>query len=500
MIQAPTDPGYQRKAQRWKYAEDVYTGDAFEYYPYPEEVDSNTLNAKLYFPRKEQRESEEAYRERLKLLDPNVDFATGIDSLNGVLFSTDSKAKRTWYTEEGGLGDPEDASSNAYEFANNADGEGTNYNLIVKKAGIKLCIKHTIGVLVEGIPRNAAGEAVGGASVRLIEPEAIVRRLYESGRLVAVRIKEVRTDIKTLDDKGETYDCYVDYTLDGWRRFRYVGQKGSETQQEMDSGTYTYYRTQSQQRSDRILPFFEVELPLERMVGWIWAKKCISLSNLISALDNAYRNTSFAIFVGAMSKEQYVEFLDSLKKGANAFRIDPESQRDHQFLAPPSNHFDSMKEYITQKRKDFFYGMFKDYGDAAREATATQVRLESQSGIEAFLVLLASALDEMENQILWRISQVYLPNSPEQWGIARVKRSTDFSPVDVEAMADQLSERYFTGLATVPASENVLASVLEKIYASDGLSGADEQELRDIAQQYANARAQERDVANAVGL
>lgn len=495
-MNAPTDYDHFKKSARWRYAQDVYTGEAFDYYESDESVNVDSQRARLYFPKKESRESAEAYSERLKLLDPNVDFATGIDSLNGVLFSSESKSSRTWFDENGGLGDPSDMDSISREFMQDADGNGTNYNLIVKRAGIKLCIKHTIGVLVEGIPRSESGDAIGGASVKLIEPESIVRKVLENGRLIAVRIQEERADYQSLDDKAETYTCYIDYTLEGWKRWRYVG----EVKETIDEGTYSYYRTSDQRNSDRILPFFEVTMPIERMVGWIWAKKCISLSNLISALDFAYRNTSFALFVGSMSETQWNGFLQKLAKGANALRLDPESKNKHEFIAPPSDHFDSMKEYIIQKRKDFFYGMFKDYGDVAKEATATQVRLESQSGIEAFLVLLASALDEMENQILWRVSQVYLPNSPNEWGIAHVERSTDFSPVDIEAMAEQLAERYFTGLSTVPANANVLQGVLAKIFKSDGLSQVTEEDLEEIASNYANAKAQERDVDSVAGV
>ena len=484
MSEAQTYPGYTKKAYRWKYSQEVYDGSAFDY----QEGDTN---ADKYFPKKEQRESKEAHEERLSLIDPPLYYATGVDSLVGTMFVADSGNQDTW----GGMGDPAEPDSLAYQFINDANGNGLNWSFIGKQAAIKLAIKHTVFALVEGIPENAEGNPIGGPTAHIIEPESVINKVYDQGRLVACRVKEDRVLSKSLDDIPKSQTCFVDYTLDGWNRW-YYNEKGEKVPfADASAREYTYWRTT--EKRDKILPIFEVSLPLDRPVGYTWAKKCIAIANMESALEFAYRNTSFAVFQPVASEEQWEKIKKDLDKGYNAFRSDPEASRDHTFLAPPSNHFDSYKGYLKEKIKNFFYNMFKDYGDAAKEQTATQARLESQSGIDAFLILLAGQTDEIENGILWRIEQCHFPNSPQNWGTARVERSNDFSPVDVDAVAENLASRYITGMNVVPAPVNIVAQALTSIYEASGFSVPDN--VDEVALKFVNEREQERDMMSQAG-
>ena len=488
MSKVQTYPGYVLKNYRWNYAQEVYDGSAFEF--------ENENNAKNYFPKKEQRENTLAYNERLKMIDPAIYYPTGIDSLVGTMFVSDSGDSQTWEKDGKGLGDPSDPDSLAYQFINDCNGNGLNWGFVGKQGSIKLAMKHTIYALVEGIPEDSEGNAIGGPTAHLIDPESVINKIYEKGRMIACRVKEDRNSATTLDDIPEVKTCYVDYTLEGWNRW-YYGEGGEKIPFEGASGgEYTYWRTKDQK--ERILPIFEVSLPLDRPVGYLWAKKCISIANKESELEFAYRNSSFAIFQPVASDTQWQAIKEDLKKGYNAFPSDPEASRGHAFIAPPSDHFDSYRGYIKEKIKNFFYNMFKDYGDAAKEATATQIRLESQSGIEAFLILLAGQTDELENGILWRVEQCHFPDSPENWGIARVERSNDFSPIDLDLVASNLANRYVSGSASVPANAEIIEQVLTKIYEADGLDVPEN--LTEIAKSFIDKNTQEKGLFDEFGV
>lgn len=497
-------PGYNKLLKKWNYSQDVYDGSAFDYYD-GETVDSNSRDAKTYFPQKTQRESTGAYKERLKLLDPATYYATGVDSLVGTGFSAEGKAERKWTDEEGnGLGDPDKIGTDAYNFTRNADGNGMNWETIPKKAAIKLTMKHTVYCLVEGIKRQldedgneikTKGSAIGGPTVSLLDPECVTNKIYENGKLIACRVKEHRDERTSLDDTSNMVDCYVDYTLSGWKRWK----KDGDNKEELGSGEYAYYSTSEKNKGDLILPIFEVSLPLDRMVGYIWAKKCIAIANFESQLDHAHRNVSFQILKIVSKHDQYEKIIESMKTGMNSIRQEPEASGSHEFLGPNADFFEASGERLKDKIKNFFYNMFKDYGDASKERTATEMRLESQSGIEAFLILLFGAVDELENQALFRVSQILLPEQPQLWGNAYVKRSNDFSPIDESALAESLANRYVTGLVTVPTDVQTLSGVLKKIFDADSIPYKDD-EVTTIAETFLNNKSQERDLLSEMGV
>ena len=493
--------GYELQRAKWRYSQQVYDGSAFEYGEGLNDGSngSEILNsAQYYIPKKEQRESDEQYKERLKLIDPATYFATGADSLVGTVSTSESEDIRTFTDDKGrGLGDPTDPSSLAYQFINDSNGNGLNWEFVPKEAGIKLVIKHNVYVLVEGVSRNSEDEQIGGSKVHIIDPEAVINKLYKNGSLVAVRVKEIRDVRTSMDSKESNVECFIDYELDGWKRWRYDENGGKIPVGDNPEGTYSYWRTR--ERKEKILPIFEVRLPLDRPVGYIWAKKCLAIANLESALDHAYRNTSFAFFSPAMSKTQYDEFKENYKKGFNSARVDPESKQAHSFIAPPSGHFDSMKAYIEQKIKNFFYNMFKDYGDVAKERTAAEIRLESQTGIEAFLVLLAGQLDEMENQVFWRLEQANFPDSPENWGIAKVHRSNDFNSVNVDEVLNNLQARYL-GSRSIPLTKNGWVEFLSKAYLLSDITVPNRDELEVLADSLIAGNTQERSLLEEFGV
>lgn len=487
-------PGYPKKKRQWQYAQDVYDGTAFDYYEDGKTVYFNSIEARKYFPKKTQRESEEAYKERLKLIDPAVYYGTAIDSMIGILSASEAKAQRTFSKDGQGLGDPTDPTSKAWNLLNNVDGNGGSYMSLPKNAGTKLATKLCLYGLVEGVVRNADGEVIGGSTIKILDPDFVTKKIEKNGRLIACRVLEKRDETASLNDVIELTECYTDYTLEGWKRYEVEGNVL------IDEGDYKYYSTSEKNENDLILPIFKIELMLDRPVGYIWAKKCIAIANAESQLDHAHRNVSFQLFKFVGSAEQFEEAIKTLNNGSNIIRQEPDSKNEHDFIAPSSEFFEAAETRIKERIVRFFHGMFKDYGDAAQDKTATEIRLESQTGIESFLTYLATALDEFENNALFRYSQAELPDQPQFWGDARVTRPLDFTPVDVDAIAEKLSNRYVTGMNTVPTDSETMASILAEIFKSDGINAPDQSVLNTLAEQYINSKTQERDLTKELGL
>src|SRR5579859_1234377 len=112
-------PLYDLLADRWQYAIDHYTGDVLD-----------SRKVLTYLPRKQTAEAIDAYRERTALADYTPHFSTVVDSIAGMLFAVESAATRVWGPpgdEEGhfgGLGDPDDPTSEAGRLWDDADGAG----------------------------------------------------------------------------------------------------------------------------------------------------------------------------------------------------------------------------------------------------------------------------------------------------------------------------------------------------------------------------------------
>lgn len=438
-----------------------------------------------YLHRKEQRETTEAYEERKDLSDPVLHFPTAVDGLNGILFAKDEDTDRDW----GELGDPEEPDSTAYSLKRNADGNGTNWNPLMKQVGIRLTVMHKLWGLVEGVKteddeNGNTLRTLEQASVKLINPQSVVNWYPDTGNPRQVLVKEeydTRTSIRdTEGDQDE--EVYVLYELDGWTRFKvveYEDQNGDLQTKEVtiNSGQYEYYADTD--RSMRILPIFPVEIPMPRHVGHLLSKKQEHIYNKKSRRDFAAMNLSFSLLKIVAEKEQYEDVLNNLEKGYNILRQDPDANGEHGFISPDSSYLSDYGDLLEKDKEDFFDAAFKHYGDAA-QVTATEVRLESRSGIEAFLTLLVSSIDEFEEAALWRLMQVY-HSEPSAWGSASIKRSREFQPEDVQEMKQKLTERY-VGEDAIPIDSETKASVIKRILELDNIEAGEDavERIKDV--------------------
>jgi hypothetical protein len=432
-----THPHWNRNYYRWIYSHDQYTGDYAEH-----------DKIKRYLQKKSRSETDEMYDERCKTSDIRLDFATAIDGLNGIMFAKEKDTARSF----GLLGDVDEVGSIAHRLNDNADGEGTNWNAVFKGASIKASIYNEVWCLVEGI-----GAKEEDAKVHIIEPQYVVNYYPSVGKMEKVLVKEVRDARDSLESEPRETDVFIEYSIDGWRRYK----AGAI----IESGTYEYWATG--EKKERILPIFRTKLPMPRDVGYLLARRQNALFNMFSARDNAIRDMAFA-FLGIVADEnQFDDVIEKWKEsGMRVLRTEPGTS-NHYFFSPDAGYLSEFNNILQKSVEDFYINAFKEYGNAASQKTATEVRLESRTGIEAFLALLVGAVDDIENNALWRLEQIYFPDSPNQWGEANAVRSRNFQPEDVQKGIEDMARRYFGG--NIPAPKKALVNVLWQILRKDNI-------------------------------
>ena len=73
-----------------------------------------------------------------------------------------------------------------------------------------------------------------------------------------------------------------------------------------------------------------------------------------------------------------------------------------------------------------------------------------------------SSVDEFENRALFLLEQAYFSESPENWGQAYVKRSTNFQPQDIKEALDNMVTRVFGEREKMPLPVSGMADVVRK--------------------------------------
>ena len=443
-------PEYKQRHDKWQYSWDQYTGEAFSHEDFrlqTLETGKGRRSEHPYLHRKVQAETDEAYIERILTSEPVLLYPTAVDSLNGIGFSKDSETERSW----GAFGDVEEVGSIAYNLWQNADGLGTNWSPFMKKVGIKQTVLHRVWGLVEGMV-----EGKSDPCVKLINPQSVVN-WYPDGNPTEVLVKEkrdLRGSIK--DENGADTDTYILYTLEGWQRY-VDGETGAEL---IEEGEYQYFTDAT--RDTPCLPIFYVDIPMPRDLGYLLAMKNNHIFNAKSIRDFSVRNMSFAFLQVVADEAQFQVIMENIKKGFRVLRRDPEAKGDHGYKSPPSDYLSEAGNILDKNKEDFMESAFRSYGDAARQVTATEIRQESRSGVEAFLNLLISSVDEFENKSLFLLEQAYFKDTPSNWGQAYVKRSTNFQPQDIKEAIDNMAVRVFGEREKLPLPMNGKAEVVKR--------------------------------------
>jgi hypothetical protein len=451
-------PEFAKLSPRWQYTRDHYTAELLE----PGKIGS-------YLHRKAVGESDESYGERQRLADYTNFFAAVVDSLSGMLWASDAKANRRWAGAGGGFdfGNPDDQRTLIGRLFRDADGRGLPYITLWKGATVDLLLDHRVWVLADTMVVDGTG--VMRTVLRILPALSVPNWGIDAKGLADVVVKEDDTGPQSVQQKGRRVERRIVYTRTGWQRWE-KPEGGAWTAGEQ--GTYRY----TNPVGGAALPVFRVDLPLGRHVGWILAKKQNAIFNQESARDNLIRVANFPRLNIVADDTHFDKTVDLLRKGSNALQVKP-GETPHGYISPETGPATIASEVLNTKREDFFTAALREYGDAARQRTATEVRQDVAQGVGAFLSLVASALDAAENGALWRLAQTERPDTPAAAVQARVERSDDFATVDPEAAIDKLRERVFGAGVAVPLGNEGRVQAALQVAAYLGLK-VEEDEVR----------------------
>lgn len=451
-------PIYVVNCPRWQAARDHYLGEV---------VDKAKITN--YLVRKATAEAEAAYLERTQIADYTPHFSTGVDTLAGMLFAVEGEANRFLGDDKtAGLGDAEDEKSPMHRLWRDADGQGTGWLTFFKQLAIDLIVSQVSWIVVD---QNQQEQAV----LRSWPSTDVVNWTYgKDGQLTEVLLKESideRTSVKD-DIKKAKKETWVLYTMQGWERYD-KDERGKPHLIEKQAWGTTFKNSTGQ----NVLPIFPVRLPIKRNVGWLMAMKANSIFNRESERDMLLRSANFPILVLTSTGAQYKAHLVDIKRGVRALRRDPGHSSGHEFIAPDASSATVATEVLKRKVEEFYITFFKEYGDAAREKTATETKQDVASGVGAFLQMLKSAIDDAENDSLMRVAQIEFPNDTKRWFVNRVERSDTFIPTDVQTTIDALKTRYIAPNQPMPLGKTGLTNLLKQVAGYDGIQ-VDEDELR----------------------
>ena len=432
-------PVYADRADRWQLTSDFYTGEV---------LDGDKIEA--YLIQKATAESEQAYLERVALADYTNHFATVVDSLAGMLFAIEGDANRDWSD----WGDVSDRKTLAGRLMTNADGQEMGWITFWKRLAIELIINQLAWVLVD---TTDAGDPI----VRLWPAASVVNWSDDFKQVLCLETIDSRASL--MDDPDDSFvQQWIYFSTDGWSRWR-KDDEGHAIK--YDEGFYDYRN----HAGESIPPIFPAMLPLERHAGWSLAKKAMAIFNKESERDHLLRFGGFPKLRVVGDDDQYQAIIANISKGINALQEAPEGSKTHGYIAPDSGPASVMNTVLERKVTEFYAVAFREFGDSAKERTATEVRQEVSSGVGAFLSLLRSAIDDAENQSLPLIGQTEWPRNEEKWYSVKVERSEDFLPPDLDMIIDRLRKRYFGETGTVPTGPTTLLEAVRQITEWDGL-------------------------------
>lgn len=471
-------PEYADTAERNRYAEDHYTGEAAE----KARVFSRSLTETspvvptighrsegLYLPRRPQGEAVGNYQDRVQVSRFPRIMGRVVSAHTGSLWQVEQKAKRTW-GEEGddgqviaGLGDPDEDGTVMSRLWEDVDGNGTNYEALLTQSANDLQVYKGVWYFVE--PPREDGE---DARVSVFHPNDVTNWIEEEGRLTQVLVREqhdTREELEQVVKDEEIYEeIYVKYSLDGWDRYRVVthkedGKKVREIEHlEDQSGFWSqpFFDRKGNQR----LPIGYKSLTEDYHLGYELGKDANYLWNLLSDPRNLSRliggpklkfNDGDPAAVTAFNTSE-----QQIQKGSNLL------MGPWDFISPDASFITIAYEFYREEAKAVLADAFQRANDVAAERTATEVRHDDNAGRASFLTLLARALDEIENDILYLLSQIYFPSNQDLWDTAHVTRSRDFKPIDAPAEAERIVQTFFPmGVDNIPP--NVKATLMQML-------------------------------------
>lgn len=488
---AAKDARHKANADKWEFIEHQYNGEC---------VDEPQVRE--YVPQKMSAEPEEDYRDRLLMLNPPTEFPFLVDSFSGMIEAGDRNTKLELAPPDSdeGFGDVDNPESLGAKLLSNVDGNGTNWQPFWSQFDNRIIRYFEMWVLVEGIIKDPdTGETVKDPHVRLIDPIDVTNTLTRNGKHEAVVVQHMADARKSIRDAHGTVKRWTVYTLDGWELYEEVSSKKQKRDIALvDAGTYAYYDSKDRTRSRRVLPIFKVRLPMDRFVSYQAARRQNSILNKESERDAAVRNGNIARLAIVGSTGFYESIMEAADKGYKIIRHDPENSTQHYYITPPEGPPRLASDIIEKERENFFVTNFRDYANAAREKTATEIKSDHRAGKEAFLYLVATAKTEAQNRALFLLEQANFPEKPALWGVAYVNREPDFSLVTGKDIVDTILEKVI-GDRKIPTGRTGMRSAVLTVLDYFGLE-YDELEVQAAVDSMIASEAQEGAALSQFGL
>ena len=450
-----TDDDYNRMHKKWEYTKDV---DTLEY--------ADRENVKRYLLKRAHWEKKESLETRIAAADPNMDFSLLMGKIVGQAHMTEDDDTRQ-FEKDGtvGLGDVNDEDTPIGKIWKNADGEGTNYPVLWRKYARKQLVYQWMYVLVDGLEDEIILDAEGReierksheARIKLIEPYMVLAKDNSPGLPSWMKVKH-RSSTGGVDwtTQQEPIDYYTVYHHDGWQRFRKSESGTGEVL--VAEGSYEFYTDKD--RAQRCLPIFLVKLPFEAYIAHYLARKSITIFNQESQRDK-YIAEADVHLVDEGAPVEFEARKDDIAAGETHHNVERGTKA--YYISPPSDPANLATEVIDKKRQMLWESAYQMYGDAAKESTATEIRQEARSGIEAFLRQLVTTFDEAENQVAFLLEQIYFPNDTSKWGAHKIERSKKFSILDPVQFASMVMEIAF-GANSLPMTDEMVKTVTKFIW------------------------------------
>ena len=425
-----------------------------------------------YLIRKRQAEPQAVYDTRKDIASYVPHYSRAILSLAGMIMGNEDDAERSWWDNET-LGAPDEEGTVMARLSENVDGKGTDWDVHLTQVLNRLNGYQRLWGIVEGVERKAEGEeptladAQSEGHVRWISPLAVKDWTRgRSGQMTEVQVEyqiDRRGGVKEKHDKVTRWNVY---TLDGVEVWEET-EDAEEGPRLVGDRPYGPDGFQWEGRDGQpILPIWTTVVPVPMDVGYLMAKYATWLFNFRNMRNYHLWTTGVANgWVDATDDNGKFnqKLFQEVKKAAketdkNVYPIEVG------YSAPPMDGVTARNDTLQDERDAFYTTFFQSYGDAAREATATEIRHDVAQGVAAYLTLVVRALDEYENDALWRLAQVHEPEAgPEVWGEASVERSDDFDPENIRERIAQLKDAVF-GRNTVPADEGTKVQTAKSIF------------------------------------
>lgn len=506
------DPAYDKNLPKWVYTDTVYKADV------------DTLRTNEFLVQKTQGEHKENFNERMKLASFVPLFSAVVDAYVGRMVEAEKKIVRQFNRvilrdgeeiEEEGLGDIRDTDTPAGRIWHNADGKGTNYLPLLAQVSTALTTKKVVWGITEGVRKADDGTVIGGAYLRVIQPEAVPITIEdEAGNLTMAVVRHTHNTRASVFDEGEVRERYTVYMLDGHATYEIQEreEKGAsgktETVEEavrVDGGQgddplpyggdasdpFFYYDTPERELADRILPIFRVELPTLRHPGYTLAHQNVSFFNTYSELQNKHRTCNILkLQIPYENEDDRQETEETQAAGSTVIWISPDSRRDAMHVEPGAQSLKETREWLGVMRSDFMFSALRGYEDSSQgsQRTATEAAQDAAQGEHSYLNMLAAAMDEFEMQAWKRLEQIEWPDEPDRWGQFFVERKRDFRPLDEEGEASRLKATFF-GMNPVPIGTTGRTNAARRIGDLEDIEYDDDEVMMDV-QRADNAAAQ----------